>query len=65
MSKPLDKIEVPVYINLDAIAEAISDEISGRGVTYKDVVEFVKMLDAYIGDSLFTDMLKEAVKGLD
>ena len=65
MSKPLNKVEVPVYIDLDAIAEAISDEVSGRGVTYENIVEFVLMLDAHMADSVFTELLKKGVNGLD
>ncbi len=65
MQIPLNKVQVPVYIDLEAIAEAISDEVSGRGVTYENIVDFVQMLDAYMADSVFTELLKKAVNQLD
>ncbi len=65
MSKSLNKVDIPVYIDLDAVAEAIGDQVMGLGVTYENVIEFVLMLDAQMADSVFTDRLKAAVNDLD
>lgn len=57
----MEKNNIAVFTNLDHLALEIA---SGCGISYREIVDFFEEIDAQIGDSVFTDLVRERFKTL-
>lgn len=57
----LQSNHIAVFTNLEWLATEI---VSGAGVSKEEIVDFFELIDTEMGDSVFTDMVRERFKDL-
>jgi len=61
MREKLKANDIAVFTNLDSLAREI---VKGAGIDYITIVDFFETIDIHIGDSVFTDMVRERFRDL-
>lgn len=67
MPRDFKQVQVVTELSLAQLAEEIGFQVgNGRrdGITYAEVLEFIRQIDLHVGDSVFTEALQEMVQDL-